>query len=108
MADIELPEQVKESCFKDADVANSATLKLRLKGLYSRVLATLCNIVSYKRFIATLGLLVMAGSGFLISEGKFLYPQTLFEFLDTHPKLAPAAFIAVYVVMTLLLTLRYR
>ena len=45
----------------------------------------------------------MAASGFLISEGKFLYPQTLFEFLNTHPKLAPAAFIAVYVMMTLLL-----
>ena len=103
MADIELPEQIKQSCFKDSDAANSAALELRAKSPYSRVLAMLRHIVGHKRFIATLGLLIIAASGFLIFAEGLLDPQTLFEFLDTHPKLAPAAFIALYVVMTLLM-----
>ena len=103
MVNIKLPEHGKESRLKDAAVVDSATLEFRSKGLYSGILASLCYIVRRKRFIATLAFVLMAAGGFLIIEGGYLEPQTLFDFLNAHPKLAPAAFVALYVMMTLLL-----
>lgn len=94
---------IEETLFDEADIADAAAFEFETAVPRNRILATVSRIVRRKRFIFAAGLLVLAITGLALKEVGYLAPETIFDFLDAHPLLAPIAFLVLLVVMTLLL-----
>lgn len=94
---------IEEVLFDEADIADATSLEFETTGPRNGILATIFRIVRRKRFIVAVGILILAATGFALKEAGYLAPETIFSFLNAHPILAPAAFVALFVVMTLLM-----
>lgn len=94
---------IEETLVDEADVADAAAFEFVVASPRSGILATIGRIVRRKRFLVVAGLLMLAAAGFRLKEAGYLAPEAVFGFLDAHPFLAPVAFLALFVVMTLLL-----
>lgn len=103
MADSHTSLAIEEALFDEADIADAAAFEFATAAPRNRILATIGRIIRRKRFIFAAGLLVLAVAGLALKEAGYLAPETIFGFLDAHPLLAPVAFLALLVVMTLLL-----
>ena len=102
MSDSLTPRSIEEVLFDEADIADAAAFEFETTDPNNVILATIFRIVRRKRFIAAVGILILAATGFALKEAGYLAPETIFSFLNAHPILAPAAFVALFVVMTLL------
>lgn len=99
----QLPHAMEEAFFDEADVADAAAFEFEDPAPRSGILATIGRIVRRKRFLAAAALLTLATIGFVLKETGYLAPEAVFSFLDAHPLLAPLAFLALFVAMTLML-----
>ena len=97
------PPVIEETLLDEADVADAAAFEFEDVAPRSGILGTIGRIVRRKRFFVVVGLLVLAVVGLALKEKGYLAPDAVFGFLDAHPLLAPLAFLALFVVMTLLL-----
>lgn len=94
---------IEETLVDEADVADAAAFEFINAAPQSGILATVGRIVRRKRFLVVVGLVVLASAGVGLKKAGYLAPEAVFGFLDAHPLLAPIAFLALFVVMTLLL-----
>jgi uncharacterized membrane protein YdjX (TVP38/TMEM64 family) len=94
---------IEETLFDEADIADAAAYEFEEAAPRNGILVTVGRIVRRKRFIVAAGILVLAVAGLVLKQAGYLAPEAVFGFLDAHPLLAPLAFLALFVVMTLLL-----
>lgn len=97
------PRSLHEVLFDDANTADAVSFEFETTNPSNGNLATIFRIFRRKRFIATVGILILAAIGFTIDEAGYLDLATIFNFLRAHPILAPVAFIALSFIMTLLM-----
>lgn len=93
--------RTKRPLFEEVAIDEAAALEF--EGANKGILVTIFHIVRRKRFIAAVGILLLATTGVLLKEAGYLAPEIFFGFLNAHPMLAPIAFVALFVLMTLLL-----
>jgi len=94
---------IEETLFDEADVADAAAFEFEVAAPRNGILATVGRIVRRKRFVFAAGILGLAIAGLALKQAGYLAPEAVFGFLDAHPLLAPLAFLALFVAMTLLL-----
>lgn len=94
---------IEEALLDEADIADAAAFEFESEAPRSGLMATVGRVVRRKRFIFACGLLLLAIAGVLLKQAGYLAPEAIFGFLDSHPLLAPLAFLGLLVAMTLLL-----
>lgn len=94
---------IEEALLDEADIADAAAFEFESEAPRSGLMVTVGRVVRRKRFIVACGLLLLAVVGVLLKQAGYLAPEAIFGFLDSHPLLAPLAFLGLLVAMTLLL-----
>lgn len=101
-SDNRTPRGIEEVFYGATDISDVTSFEFETTGERSGILLIISRIVRRKRLIAAAGILSFVATGFALNEAGYLDPEITFSFLNSHPVLAPAAFIAIFVVMTLL------